>query len=339
MSLTIKAFETDSVIRSSEQAKERAGSSSVKKNIFGGNLNLSNDPVEQRRKEAQEKAWNIVKNAWKNDKSVDDMIQTRKDYYAKLTKIKEEAASELAAINDDKEVLRRLYDVAPDSKEQGDLELLEKAQDIRAKVSDEELTEQESERLAELYRGDLTEYQNRALELNKRAIELKKSLADTDRQMQDVTSDIYSIYRERLKSNPMLEAKEAAEDILNAANDEIIGMLMQESVDYIDEKLEEAEETAEKNTKEKEERKERLDELKLKRAVQEALIEGTKEAAEKAKAIERRIEAPSMETSEMIDIAQGNDASKDVEQSLDEIKSSMNLLEADLKGIKVDEEA
>ena len=40
----------------------------------------------------------------------------------------------------------------------------------------------------------------------------------------------------------------------------------------------------------------------------------------------------------MVDIAKGSDVSKDVGQSLDEIKSSMNLLEADLKGIKVDEE-
>ena len=156
--------------------------------------------------------------------------------------------------------------------------------------------------------------------------------------MRDDIADIHSIKQERLKSNPMLEAQKAAEEILDAANDEVIGMLIQESQEYIDEKMAEEKEDAEKSMEEKEEREEQLDELKLKRAVQEALIEGTKEAVEKAKAMERRMESPEVEISEMIDIAQGDSAATDVGQSLDEIKNSMNLLEADLKGIKVDKE-
>ncbi len=338
MSLTIKAFDAGNVENISGQNAERMAAKGEQKSIFGGNLNLANDPIEQRRKEAQEKAWNIVKNAWDNDCAVDGMIEARRNHYAQMQALKEEATAGLSDIEEEKEVLRELYDVDEDSREQKDLELLEKAQDIQSGVSKETLTAEERKRVAELYQGALTEYQSRGLELNERAIDRKKQIADVDKQMRDDIADIHSIKQERLKSNPMLEAQKAAEEILDAANDEVIGMLIQESQEYIDEKMAEEKEDAEKSMEEKEEREEQLDELKLKRAVQEALIEGTKEAVEKAKAMERRMESPEVEISEMIDIAQGDSAATDVGQSLDEIKNSMNLLEADLKGIKVDKE-
>ena len=338
MSMTIKAFEAGCMESASGQSIGQASENGTKKSIFGGNLNLAKDPIEQRRREAQEKAWNIVKNAWDNDGAVDEMIQARRSHYAEMRALKEEATTGLADVQEEIEVLRQLYSVDADSEEQKELELLEKAQNIKSGASKEKLTEEESRRVAELYQGTLTEYQIRGLELNERAIEMKKQIADADKLMRDDTADIYSIKQERLKSNPMLEAKKAAEDILDAANDEVIGMLIQESKEYLDEKLEEAKEEAEKSMEEREEREEQLDELKLKRAVQEALIEGTKEAVEKAKVMERQMDAPEVEVSEMIGIAQGDAVTKDVGQSLDGIKNSMNLLEADLKGIKVDEE-
>lgn len=338
MNLSIKAFDTGNITDVSGRDNEQMGAQNCKRNIYGGDLKLANDPIAQKRMEAQEKAWNIVKNAWDNDTSVDAVMQERRAHYAEMEALRREATESLADVNDDKEVLRELYEVKMDSKEQQDLELLEKEQDYKNGVSHEAPTKEELERLAELHQQPLTEYQERALELNDRAGNFKLQIEDANRRMQDDTSDIYRISQERLKSNPMLEAQKAAEDIMKAANDEIIGMLVQESKEHVDEKLEENEEKAEKAAEEQEEKDEQLDELKLKRAVQEALIEGTKEAVEKAKAIERQNEAPDIEITEMVDIAKGSELSKDVGQSLDEIKSSMNLLEADLKGIKVDEE-
>lgn len=338
MGMSIKAFETENTINVSGRRAENVQQQNPQKTLFVGNTNLANDPIALRRKEAQEKAWNIVKNAWDSDKAIDDMIQGRKEHYAQMEKIKETSLFELSQIKEEKENLRNMYGVEADSKEQKDLELLQKAQEINAGVSDEELTEKERQYLAELYQGELTEYQSRVLEQNERAVDLKKQIADADKQMRDVTADLHSIEKERLKSNPMLEAKNAADDIMAVANEEIIGMLIQESKEHIDEKMEEAKEKAKKSMEEKEEKEEQLDELKLKRAVQEAMIEGTREAVEKARAIERQADAPDIEISEMVQMTQGIESSKNVEQSLEEIKNSMNLLEADLKGIKVDEE-
>lgn len=338
MGLTVKAYTSGNMLNAAERSTGSESTQKAKKNVFAADLNLANDPVAQRRKEAREQAWNVVSNAWKNDQSVDDSIQARRDHYAQMEQLKKEAVDALEDVNEDEMVLQKLYSVAEDSEEQQDLELLKKEQDIKNGVTHTVLTEEERERLQEIHENPLTEYQTRALELNDRAGNYKLQIADADRKMQDDTADIHSIKRERLKSDPMLEAQQAAEEILAAANEDIKGMLVSDAVDYIDEKLEETEEKAEAAREEKEEQEERLDELALKRALQEALMEGTKESVEKAKAIERRSEAPDIEVQDMVDIAKGDNASRDVGQSLDDIKSSMKLLEADLKGIKIDEE-
>ena len=338
MGLTINAFGICNATDIAGQNIEQIGAKQNKQNVFGGNLNLANDPIAKRREEAQKQAWKVVKDAWDNDNSVDESMQVRRDHYAEMEALQREATAELADVNDDKEVLRELYDVAEDSKEQQDLELLEKEQDYKNGVSLESFSKEELDRLGELHQQPLTEYQERALELNDRAGNLKNQIQDATRQMQDDTADLRSIKQERLKSNPMLEAQQTKDAIMEAANDEIIGMLVQEAQEHIDEKMEEAKEKAEKSMEEKEEREEQREAIKLERAVQEAIIEGTKEAAEKAESIARQSEAPSVEITEMVDIASGKDMTKDARQSLEEIKSSMNLLEADLKGIKVDEE-
>ena len=106
----------------------------------------------------------------------------------------------------------------------------------------------------------------------------------------------------------------------------------------IDEKMEEAKEDAKDVADEKEKRQERLDALEEKRAVEKALIEGTKEAVDRAKEKQQKHEAPDMKLDEMLTLTTEHKQMNGVEQGLDDIKSSMKVLEADLKGIKVDKE-
>lgn len=338
MKLTINANGIGTINDIMTNHREAIDGKNPKQTIFGGNLNISNDPIAMRREQAQKQAWKVVQNAWANDKSVDESVQMRREHYAELEGLHKEAVNELSEISDDKEVLRELYNVNQDSKEQQDLELLEKEQDYKNGVSVESFTKEELDRLAQLHQQPLTEYQERALELNDRAGTLTIQIRDISYQMQDDTADIRSIRQERLKSNPMLEAQQTKDAIMEAANEEIKGMLVQEAKEHMDEVREEAEEKAEKSMEKQEEQEEQLEEIKLERAMRQAMIEGTKEAAEKAAAMARQSEAPNIDTSEMVELAAGKDVTKDVGQSLDEIKSSMKLLEADLKGIKVNEE-
>lgn len=340
MELTIQANGMNGIWAEQNQSQkaDKAGAEKVTGNLYGGNLNLANDPIAQKKKEAQEQAWNVVKNAWENDKSVDDEIQNRKNHYAEMMQLKGEAEEQLADTKMDMKVLQELYEVKDDSQEQKDLELLERRQDQKNGVKVASFTEEERKRLEELDQQPLTEYQQRALELNERAGKFKLDIRDYEGQMMDDSADVRGIKLERLKSDPMVGAQKEAEAAKKAANDEIIGMLVNEAVDHMDEKLEENEEKAEEASEKKEEQEQQLDDMKEKRAVQEALIEGTKEAAEKAKAEAERNQTPDIELGDILEITKGAGQSSEVQQSLEEIKNSMKLLEADLKGIKVDKE-
>lgn len=338
MHLTIKAFGAEGM---GYPAAERTGRTDVgteKKNVFGGALRLTEDSIAQRRKEAQEKAWRLVKQAWESDGEADRMVESRRRHTQEMLAVKEEALAGVADVQEEKEVLRKLYEVDADASEQKDLELLEKAQNINSGVSSERLTEAERSRLEELCQKPLTEYQSRGLELNRQEIVWKKKMLGADRQIRDDAADIQSIGKERLKSAPVLKAKKEAEELLDAANQDIIGMLVQESKAYIDETSEELKEEAEKSAEKKEAREELLEEQKIKRAMQEAVLADSREAAQKAKALEESRDAPVLAVSEILNLARGETAAEEIGQSLEELKNSMKLLEADLKGMKVDEE-
>ena len=338
MKLTIRAFEAGGMVNAPGQSTEGQSAQQGRRQIFGGELNLAKDPVAQRRKEAQQAAWNVVKNAWENDKSVDEQVRARREHCAQMERLSQEAADALAYLNDNKAALKELYGIADDSGEQRDLKLLEKEQDYKNKVTYEPLTMEEQKELEKIHKKPLTEYQARALELNDQAANWKRQMREYDRQMRDDVGDIRGIERERLKHNPMLEAQEAAKEIQKAANEEVIGMLMQESKDHVDEKQEEDEEKADAAREEQKVREEMQQQIELKRAVQEALIEGTKEAVDRARAKAKEARTPDIDMEKIIDMTAGNSMAEDVGQSLAEIKNSMKLVEADLKGIKVDEE-
>lgn len=84
MKLTVNA----AGFRNSVQMGTKDGQSArtVKNAVFGGATKLGEDPVAKRREEARKQAWKVVENAWKNDRSVDDTIQSHRDSYAELQK-------------------------------------------------------------------------------------------------------------------------------------------------------------------------------------------------------------------------------------------------------------
>lgn len=338
MNLTIQAGGIGDTKMEQNAVQKANGTQKKTGNVYGGTLKLAEDPIAEKRKMGQERAWKVVSDAWKNDRSVEDSIKSRREHYAAMEQQKKEALSSLVDTEQDMKAVKELYGVTDDSEEQKDLELLKKRQDFENKVSVEKPTEEEYKKLAEIDKKSLTEYQTRQLELNERAGKFKMDAAEAERQMRDDDSDIRGIEKELLKSHGMVDAQKSADAILAATNDEIVGMLVQEATEHIDETAKEAEEKADEKLEEKEEREEQLDEIKEQRAMEEALIAGTKEAVEKAKAQERQNDTPQIETADMVAISKGGSQTDDVKQSLDDIKSSMRLLEADLKGIKVDQE-
>lgn len=319
----------------------RQNKNASRKTVFAGDLNL--DPIAQKRKKAQEKAMKIVSDAWAREQKMEQGIVKRRAHYEDMKAEVEEYNAQLSRLQTAEEDLKAEYQIDPESQEQKDLELLEKQQDIeKGLVSRSELTAEEEKRLAELENQPLTEYQKRALDYHDQAGIYQVWKNEAEAKMKDDQADIRSIKQALLdqKRTPMEEAQEAKEEILEAASKEIIGMIREDGMENIDEAQEEIEEKAEKTAEKQEEEEERLEEKKVQRAIQEAFIEGTKEAIERAEAIVRRSEnkEPELDMDAMLEYNEDGGISKDVGKSLDELKFSMNVLEADLKGIQVDEE-
>lgn len=330
--------QTESAANQTDKTENGKNDQNDKKTIYAGELNLADDPVAKKRKEAQQKAMKVVKDAWDIDRSIDADIQEKRDHYDKMKALHSEAQDEILKINEQKDALREQYMVEPDSEEQKDLELLEKRQAYMSGDVSITMSEEEWKRCVEIEKNGLTTYQEQALELNKRSIHFKDEMKEAEKGMKDDVANIKAIRLERLKSDPMVEAEKNADEIMENASKEIIGLLKQEAMDNIDKKKEEAEEKAKDTKEEQKEEEKRLEEQKLERAEQEAMLMQTKEAADKVKTQQRRVETPDADMGDIVNLARDYKQPENVSQTLDEIKNSMKLLEADLKGIQVDTE-
>ena len=136
-------------------------------------------------------------------------------------------------------------------------------------------------------------------------------------EMHSIDQSLRSTKIERLKTDPIGDAFDEAENIMEAAREEIISDLTSDAKEYIDEKQEEAEEKAEKIKEKKEELEERIEKAKEKREEQEELTETIIESTDDIK------------TSAM-----------SVEEAQDEVKkmlSKLGLIEDEIKGAVVDE--
>lgn len=337
MSLSIFCGVTDNI---NSRSTDTNNDSSVKNrtSVYAGNMNQDMNQVDLKREKAQKQAWKVVSDAWNSDKEIDDSINQRKLDYLEKQQEKVENQKYLDGTNEEMKMIKAEYAVDPDSQEQKDLELLMRKQDFDKGLTQESFTQEELERIACLTDDNLTDYQKAALDINDRAGKFKSDIKDAEAHMMDDMADIRSIKIERLKVHTMIDAGKEADSIMEAANKEIIGMLVEEAKEHIDDKQKEEEEKAEKVQEQKEEREERLEELEEKMAVEEALILKTKESVEEAekKEQERNMEVLP-EIDDILELTNSSSTGSTVSQSLQEIKNSMKLLEADLKGIKVDE--
>ena len=83
---------------------------------------------------------------------------------------------------------------------------------------------------------------------------------------------------DQLKSQDMLKAGDAAEEIQKAASDEIVGMVIADAKEKLDKELEEKKAEAEKKAEEKEEQDERIEKAKEERKEDREMIEGDLDA-------------------------------------------------------------
>ena len=293
---------------------EAAKNKEQSKAVYAGNLNKILDPIAQKRDKARAQAMKVVGDAWDADKKIDDDIKARYDRIGDYKKELKEANTELRWFADERETLRKAYGVEEDSREQLDLKLLEKRVDAkRGQVS---LTKEESERLEEIDRAGLSEYQQRSMEMYEESRYYDDMKIAAERGIEAESRAISTIKQAKLKSQGMIKADAQAEKIMEEAGEEIIGMLMEEAKEHIDEEMEEEKEQAEKAEAKKEEQEERLEKAKEKKEQQEEITEQLSDVTEY--------------------MAEMDNSMGDIQKELKKITEEMKLLEEDLKGAAVD---
>lgn len=308
-------FMGDDTLRA-RHGRENAQNESDRKSIFAGGLHKAIDPIQQKKEQAQKQAMKIVGDTWANDRKMDDDLEARRDRIKENRENIKKAKDELNEISKRRDELRTHYGVEEDSQEEQDLKLLEKEIDAKKPGSDVRLTMEEREKIEEIKKNGLTEYQTRSLEMKKGGELYESEIDEAEKIIKTETAVIASIKLERLKKDPMVDAQKNAKEIIDAARDEILGMLIDEGKDHIDEEMEEKKEAAEKAEEKKEEQEEKTEKKDKKEAQEEQFREQIQASTELM-----------TKSDELMD---------DVQRKVKKILDEMKLLEEDLKGAAVD---
>ncbi len=251
-----------------------------RKTVFAGNLNNQGgslqDRIEQKKKDAQKQALKIVGDAFAGDRAIDDDMENRRQNVTELVEDRKRLEEEKAGVEARSEDLQKAYE--------------------SGQVSEED------------YAAELKNLQQEQLV---REAELGKN----ENQIMQENAVIAGTRIERLKHHAMTDAQEQAEDVLDAARDEIVGMVCEEGRDHIDEETEKREEQAEEIKEEKEEQEEFIEKQKEHREEQEEILE-------------------EMPTEEMVSLDR---IQSDVQQEVQNILDKMKLLAEDIKGAVVDQ--
>lgn len=288
-----------------------------------GRQNDIRDRIAQKKQMRQKEAMHIVTSTYRAEKKADEEgVGKLKSHISQLMDENEEYYAHVKDFKLQMQQAQEDYDVKADSGEQKDLELRKKLYDMQKHPEKGmNLTEEEKERLANL--GEMTEYQNYAMDLYKQQDFWQTKIDDNQRVMAGEAKVIRQIRIDRLQYHAMADAEKAKEEILEAASKEIIGMLKDDMKEKIDEKTEEIKEAAEKREEKKEEQEERIEAAQEKKSQAEAVAENISESI-----------------SDMTkQVVESDEILLDMDDEIKKLMEEEKLLIEDLKGMTVDTQA
>lgn len=308
--------DTRSIRHGEKQVKKQTKKQVPVKSVNAKDLRIKLDPIAEKRKEARKAAMDIVGKVFAGERKIDDELNGRRKRISDLRAENAKACKEISEYENRRLELRNQYGVTPDSQEERDLRLLEKELDSRRPDSQVTLTEDDYSELERIREEGLSEYQERSLEIRGYEGPAKDTIYHNKLEMQTETAIITQTELERLKSHALLDAQEQAEDIMDAAAKEIVGMLVDEAKEHIDDESEEIIEDAKEKAKEKKELEERItkvrDEKKEKEEITEDILEGA------------------------ADVSRNTTELDNAQQEIKDMMSKMKLIEEDIKGAAVD---
>lgn len=266
-----------------EQNTEKVAGQSGKTRLFAGSIGMQNPldaQIEEKRATAMEKAKKLLGDVFAAEKSVDDDLTERTNRIKESEQAIVDANKELNALEEEKEKLKEQYGITGDETE---------------------------EMLPE-------EYKMQRDELSRYGDPYRQTIAEAKDVIVEEQKIIAAIKVERLKSDPMVEASEEAEGMLEAAEEEIADMVMDAAVENMEEKAEEA--------------RDKQEELEEKEELEEAKRKEREEKREQA-------ELSDVPMQELLHLEQ---VRGEMKQEVETMLTEMKLLAEDIKGSMVDEE-
>lgn len=116
-------------VENKEGAQQEQQQGKVKNGaVKGSDLNLNQDPIEEKKKKAMEEAMEFIKTQFKSDQMVDDVLDECRDTIKTSKAAAEEAAQELGEIKKQKEELGEMYPDKEDEEYKMRLSELNKAE-------------------------------------------------------------------------------------------------------------------------------------------------------------------------------------------------------------------
>ena len=280
----MKIGETITLYAGAQPAHSRAAENDAKeqekrKTLFAGELNQNNtlqDRIAQRREQARREAMKAVGDAFAGRQKVDEITDESRAHLEELKADQERLKEEAAGVSGRQERLETAFAAG----EIGQEEYLAQ----KASLSEEET----------VYRDKMAENQGKIMGEN---------------------ASIRGTKRELLKDKSMVKAWNQADSIMEAAGDEIMGLVVEEAKDHLDE--------------EAEERREQAQEIKEEREEQEEILEKRQERKDRLEEL-----AESVPVEEMVSMDRLQD---EVEHEVQEILNKLKLLPEDIKGTSVDQ--
>jgi hypothetical protein len=192
---------------------------------------------------------------------------------------------------------------------------------------------EQKEQLKEEYPDGGEDYEAYMKELNEMEKHWSGEIEKGQSMVADSTKAIKAVKQEALKHHGMTDAVKAAEETMNAASKEIIGMLMDEAKETVDQDLEETVEKAEEAKEEKNEQKEEMKEAQLEQEKQAKELE--EELEKKKRARENRVSPSSAQVQADV-IKDLQNRQMEILNSTQQILEEQALLPEEIKGIVVD---
>lgn len=295
-----------------------------RKNIDARQLTLGFNKesyVDDKRRNARNQAMKIIGDAWDSDNEKSRKITTLEEERAGLAEKKIEYQSRLSYIDTSREQLKDEYGVEDGSQEQQDLELLVKYQRNKSGTAYEDFSEDEISRLKELQDTPLTDYQKKALELESTRNGITNDIRDIDIKLEAVNANALQAKNTQASSQDMLDAKETAQQVLDAAEKDIVQNVVDEAKEAVDDRREESEEKAEE-AKEKKEEQEELTSRQQDENDDESIIKG--ESAIDELEMNAKVQSRSV------------DNVAEAQKQIEALIKKNSLVNEDIKGIEID---